>query len=735
MVDRLAAALRPDAPATSLAGVSSARAAALSRLGVHTVRDLLTHFPHRYIDMSSLQSIASAPIGRPATIVARVHEVTIKRPKPHFELAEVTLVDGTGTLIATFFRQPWLAKTLASGTRISVAGTVEFNYGFKRMTMPFLDRLDADDDLTAGRIVPVHRTTEGIGAAQMRRIVASALSACAGAYDPLPHDLRMRYRLMSKSSALRAIHFPSSSSERVQARRRLAYEEVLLLELHLMREEKRLEAGRQACVHVVGGACFNRLFSGLPFDLTSDQMLAIEEIRCDMASEKRMRRMLLGDVGTGKTIVAAFALAIAADSGAQALMMAPTDVLARQYAAQIGPLLEAAGVEWTLLTGSSSTEERSRAVADLASGYASVAFGTHALLEEGVECRKCSLAIVDEEQRFGVEQRERLASKGELPDFLSMTATPIPRTLALALYGSMSLSYLKEAPGGHGLRSTFVVGFRERGRAYDAALAACARGEQVYVVCPLVGKKPACDDATSRGKRGFEQDGDDEAFYIESDEDMRDDDPKAAQAEAAFLQAKTFSAYKVGLLHGRMKADEKRDVMDRFRAGEIDVLVSTTVIEVGVDVANATVMIVEDAERFGLAQLHQLRGRVGRGELPAQVYLVAATSDEQARERLDAMERIDDGFELAEFDLAHRREGDILGNRQHGAGALKLVNVVRDGALVEAAHADAARMVAADIEGETPEMRILYHEADVMFAQCESVRDRGSAKHKAPVRR
>lgn len=717
MVDRLAAALRPDSPATSLAGVSSARAAALARLGVRTVRDLLAHFPHRYIDMSSLQSIASAPIGRPATVVARVHEVTIKRPKPHFELAEVTLVDGTGTLIATFFRQPWLAKTLAAGTRVSVAGTVEFNYGFKRMTMPFLDKLDADDDLTAGKIVPVHRTTEGIGAAQMRRLVRAALAACAGAYDPLPCDVRLRYRLMSRFCALRAVHFPASATERAQARRRLAYEEVLLLELHLMREERRLLSGRTPCSHATGGECFERLFASLPFELTSDQMLAIEEVRCDMAASKRMNRMLLGDVGTGKTVVAAFAIAIAADSGSQALMMAPTDVLARQYAVQIGPMLDAAGVTWTLVTGSNSPEERARAVEGLATGRISAAFGTHALLEDDVACCRCTLVVVDEEQRFGVEQRERLMRKGELPDFLSMTATPIPRSLALALYGSMSLSYLRQAPGNRGARTTTVVGFRERGRAYDAALAACERGEQAYVVCPLVGKKPVRDKTGPHGGRMSEEDADEAFVYIESDDDMCDDDPKAAEAEAAFLQAKTFSAYTVGLLHGRMKADAKRDVMERFRAGEIDVLVSTTVIEVGVDVANATVMIVEDAERFGLSQLHQLRGRVGRGSLPAHVYLVAATSDEAALERLAAMERTDDGFELAEFDLAHRREGDILGNRQHGAGTLKLVDVVHDGALIEAAHADAARMLDADAEGKTPEMRILYREADALFTR------------------
>ncbi|MDO4443388.1 MAG: ATP-dependent DNA helicase RecG [Slackia sp.] len=718
MIDRLAAALRPESPVTDVAGVSSARAAALSRLGVRSVRDLLTHYPHRYIDMSSVQSIASAPIGRPATVVARVHEVTIKRPKPHFELAEVTLVDGTGTLVATFFRQSWLAKTLPAGTRVSVAGDVEFNYGFKRMTMPFLDKLD-DDAPVAGKVVPVHRATEGLPAGQVRTLIGNALASCAGMHDPLPHELRMRYRLMSRSCALRAIHFPRSAAERRQARRRLAYEEVLLLELHMMRRQAKADAAAPAFAHVSGGPCFDRLFASLPFELTSDQMLAIEEVRADMASPRRMNRMLLGDVGTGKTMVAAFALTLASDSGTQALMMAPTDVLARQYAAQIGPMLDAAGVTWTLVTGSASASERAEAAAALGSGAASVAFGTHALLENDVACRACTLVIVDEEQRFGVDQRDRLIAKGVNPDFLSMTATPIPRTLALALYGSLSLSYLRETPGNRGKRSTSVVGFRERGRAYDAALAACERGEQVYVVCPLVGEKPASDDASSRKRRSSHSDADEEqpVVCIESDADMRGDNLKAAEAEAAFLQAKTFSAYTVGLLHGRMKGDEKRAVMERFRSGEIDVLVSTTVIEVGVDVGNATVMIVEDAERFGLSQLHQLRGRVGRSEKPGEVYLVAATSDEHAVERLKAMERIDDGFELAEFDLSLRREGDILGNRQHGASSLKLVNVTRDAALIEAAHADAQRVIAADPEGEHAETRLLYREADVAFAR------------------
>ena len=713
MTDRLAATLAFDAPVASVAGVSSARAAALSSLGIKTVRDLLTHYPRRYLDMSRLTTIADARIGENATIVATVHEAVVKRPKPKLDLTEVTLVDGTGTLIATFFRQPWLAKTLTPGTRVSVAGEVEFNYGFKRMTVPFLDKLDADE-AAQGRVIPVHGASEKVPAGQMRRLIANALDATASSYDPLPLSLRAKYRLFSRDAALHAVHFPASMQEAAQARRRLAYEEVLLLELHLMRESLRESQGAPARPHVIDGACLDALRSALPFALTDDQKLAIDDILGRMAAPARMEHMLLGDVGTGKTIVAAHALAAAVDSGSQALMMGPTEVLANQYASSLGPLLDGAGISWALLTGSTPQAQRDEILEGLASGAISVAFGTHALLEGSVTCKDCSLVVIDEEQRFGVDQRTTLAEKGRGADVLLMTATPIPRSLALALYGSMTLSYLRQIPFDRPPRTTRVLGFRERGRAYDAALAACERGEQAYVVCPLVGEKKPADDAKAKGAR--HTDDDTVEPYIESDADMVGANAKAAEAEAAFLQAKTFSAYNVGLLHGRMKADEKRHVMDEFRAGSIDVLVSTTVIEVGVDVPRATVMIVEDADRFGLSQLHQLRGRVGRGQLPGEVYLIAATSNEEALARLAAMERTDDGFELAEYDLSLRREGDILGNRQHGASALKLINVVRDAAVIEAAHADALACMQHDPDGASDEMRALYHEADALFA-------------------
>ncbi len=713
MTDRFAATLRLDAPVASIAGVSSARAAALSSMGIHTVRDLVTHYPRRYLDMSRLTTIAAARIGESATIVATVHEAQVKRPKPKLDLTEVTLVDGTGTLIATFFRQPWLAKTLAPGTRVSVAGQVEFNYGFKRMTVPFLDRLD-DDEVAQGRVIPIHRASERIPAGQMRRLVDNALQAATPAYDPLPLALRVRYRLFSRNAALHAVHFPASMEQAAQARRRLAYEEVLLLELHLMRESLLQSQSAPAHAHVTDGPALSALKDALPFSLTDDQRAAVSDILERMKAPSRMQHMLLGDVGTGKTIVAAHALAAAADTGTQALMMGPTEVLANQYASSLGPLLDAAGVSWTLITGSTPPSEREAALAGLASGETAVAFGTHALLEDSVVCRCCSLVVVDEEQRFGVDQRQRLAEKGPGADVLLMTATPIPRSLALALYGSMTLSYLRQVPFDRPPRTTRVLGFRERGRAYDAALAACKRGEQVYVVCPLVGEKKPAEEKRKKGRGAPEEEPD--TRYIESDADMVGDNAKAAEAEAAFLQAKTFSAYKVGLLHGRMKPEEKRHTMEEFRAGDIDVLVSTTVIEVGVDVPRATVMIVEDADRFGLSQLHQLRGRVGRGALAGEVYLIASTSNDEALARLSAMEKTDDGFELAEYDLSLRREGDILGNRQHGASALKLVNVVRDAAVIEAAHDDARAIVDDDPAGERDWVRALYHESDAMFA-------------------
>lgn len=711
MTDRLAATLALDEPVTRVSGVSPARAGALSKLGVKSVRNLVTHYPRRYVDLSCRLRVAEAHIGQSCTVQGVIHKVELKRPRPNLSLVEITVVDETGALMVTCFRQPWLKDQLKPQMPVAVAGKVEFNYGFKRMTNPYLEVLEAGAQ-AHGMIIPVHPACEKISPAWMRRLVGNALDLVAGAFDPLPLELRIRYRLMSRNLALRCIHFPHAADEAAQARRRLVYEELLLLELMLMSEARGRESGRVPVAHAVDGPCCAAVEAVLPFTLTGEQAAARDEILAHMAKPQVMNHMLLGDVGTGKTAVAAFALASVADTGTQAALLAPTEVLARQHAESLGGVFDSVGVSWGLLTGSTPASQRQALLADLASGELSVLIGTHAILEDDVAFRDLSLAVIDEQQRFGVEQRNSLLSKGEAPDALLLTATPIPRTLALAVYGDMTLSYIKHRPHALAKRETRVVHKSDQGIAYDAAREALSRGEQVYVVCPLIGQDGDARDVRGGGRARAV---DEEAFEyaaisIESDADLAGDDVAAASKEAEFLQASVFADWQVELLHGRMKSDEKEQVMERFRANQTQVLVATTVIEVGVDVPNATVMIVQDADRFGLSQLHQLRGRVGRGEASAQVFLVSTSKAPSSIDRLRAMEKTDDGFELARYDLSLRREGDILGNRQHGASVLKLVNIVRDSKIIEAAHADAAAILASDPELESPANQALATE-------------------------
>ncbi|MDO4183450.1 MAG: ATP-dependent DNA helicase RecG [Coriobacteriia bacterium] len=718
--DRLSASLCLEDPASTVKQVSPTRAAALAKLGVFTVRDLVTHFPRRYLDLSETQTVAGAVIGNSYTIAGQVHAVKLKRPNVRMVLTEITLVDNTGTLIITCFRQPWLADQLKAGDVIAVAGKVEFDYGFKRMVNPFVEKLEDGTGLSAGRIIPVHPACEKISAAWMRRIVGNALEHCQGLYDPLPLDLRLRYRFMSRQCALRSVHFPQSMAEAQEARRRLAYEELLLLELRLMDEAAQRSRGKLPVVHKIDGQRMRALAATVPFTLTEDQAKAKEEVLGVLSANRCANHLVLGDVGTGKTIVAAFAAAAAADTGGQALFMAPTEVLARQHGATLGPLFDAAGITYEVLTGSTPADQRVGIIERVAAGTVDVLIGTHALLEPDVAPRACTLVIIDEQQRFGVDQRQTLLDKGTNPDALYLTATPIPRTLALALYGNLTLSYLSQKPHATTQRTTTLLHKSQQGKAFDAAKAALAAGRQVYVVCPLVGLDTQARDAKA-GKRKRAEDEEDayafEGISIESDDDFDADNLSAATAEAEFLQTKVFPDYRVELLHGKLSSAEKQQVMGRFHSGETQVLVATTVIEVGVDVPNATVMIIQDADRFGLSQLHQLRGRVGRGTHSAQVFLISASQKDTALERLRAMETTDDGFKLASFDLSLRREGDILGNRQHGASALKLVNVVRDGALIEAAQKDARAIMEADPALEAPEHAALAREMRLTFSQ------------------
>ncbi len=720
-IDRLAATLAFDAPVTSVRMVSPKRAQALRKLDISTVRDLVTNYPRRYIDMSHVETVAHARIGEQCTIKAQVHEVKLKRPKPRLVLAEVTLTDPTGVLIVTAFRQPWLADQLKSGMVVAVSGKVEFNYGYKRMTNPYIETLEGLGEDFHGLIIPVHPSTGAIKQGMMRRLVLNALEEIAGVIDPLPLSLRAKYRLMSRNNALSCIHFPHAMNEQAQARRRLAYEEVLLLELMLMREGQSRSDGRTPTAHVVNGPRMRALEAAVPFTLTDEQARARDEILERLAADKAANHMLLGDVGTGKTIVSAFALAAVADTGTQAAFMAPTELLARQHAASLGPLLEQAGLTWGILTGSTASLERAELLQGAASGALDVLFGTHALLEDDVLFEHLTLAVIDEQQRFGVDQRAALLGKGECPDALFLTATPIPRTLALALFGNLSLSYIKQRPRNTAPRKTLVHTLGDKGKAYDAAKEALARGEQVYVVCPLVGEKRAESSAEARSKNEDEDLYEFASIAIEDERDMSGGNVTAAETEAQFLQSKVFVDARVGLVHGKLSGTDKQQVMNDFRAGDIGVLVATTVIEVGVDVPNATVMIVEDADRFGLSQLHQLRGRVGRGDKPGEVHLISGTKSDVALTRLAAMERTEDGFELASYDLSLRREGDILGNRQHGASLLKLVNIVRDGGLIEAAHADAEAILAEDPRLESEQYTARAREARVVYRAHEEL--------------
>lgn len=676
--------------------VSGAREEALRRLGIESVGDLLCHIPRRYLDFTHAVTIESAPIGSVSTIVGTVDRVSEKRPRPRLVITEVFLVDETGVLQVAFFKQPWLSRDIKRGDRLAVMGKVEFAYGFKQMSAPLFERLDAN---RAAGIVPVHPVSEGISVAWMRRIASVAIGFSLGAPDPLPAPLRARRRLMSSSMSLRAIHFPTSMGERELARRRLAYEETLVLQLGLrLRNDSNL-LGVPAVGHTPGGHVA-ALRSALPFRLSEEQDAAVAQILRDMRDGGRiMNRLLLGDVGTGKTAVASFALACVADTGTQACVMAPTGILAQQYAVKVAPVLEGIGVSCALLTGATPAVERARLLERLAAGDIDVLFGTHAVLTEDVVFPHLSLVVIDEQHRFGVGQRNVLRAKGPGADLLVMSATPIPRTLALSLYGDLDSSVIRHRPVPGAGVTTRVLNEENRDIAYGAIREAIGAGQRAYVVCPLVADRDDSDELEDVPAPG--QDGAPRAPL------------HSVEGELAHLEV-VFPEACVAALHGRMSAVEKDATIEAFRQGAIDILVSTTVVEVGVDVPEATVMLIENGERFGLATLHQLRGRVGRGARAGTCYVIAQGAGRARRktpsmERLEALEATSDGFELAEMDLRLRHEGEILGLRQHGAMSLRFVDLDADTDIIESAHDDAIEILAHEATLSAPALMPLRH--------------------------
>lgn len=668
--------------AAHLRFVSKSRLEAFDRMGMGTIHDVLLHVPREYQDFTHVVEVSHADVGDSVTLICKVDKVTLKRPRPRMSIVEVSVTDGTGVLMATFFKQPWVADKVHVGDTVALSGKVTFAFGFKQMNSPFMEVLETEaENVGYARVLPMYALSEGVSIAWMRRIMSGAVADHADVCDFLPVDLVFRHRLMTFARALRTIHFPEDLAEAGVARRRLTYDELICLQLALLGRQRIELSGIEPCAHVTDGPRKEALERALPFSLTSEQRAAVDEILSDMAEPHVMSRLLLGDVGTGKTAVAAVALGAVADTGSQAAVMAPTSVLANQYATKLGPLLDAAGIRWALVTGATAPDERSRVSQGVADGTICVVFGTTAILSDDMAFNRLTLVVVDEQHRFGVDQRAALRRKGAGADLLTMTATPIPRTLALSFYGDVACSRLTHRPNPGAGVETHLITPENVDIAYGAIREAVEAGHQAYVVCPLV------DDADD----GSELDD------VPVEETSGSEHPHAAVPTAEHLSKGALRGLRVEALTGRMSTPEKDDVMTRFRAGEIDVLVSTTVIEVGVDVPAATVMLVWDSDRFGLATLHQLRGRVGRGDVSGVVYLEStAKRGSTARRRLAALEKTSDGLELAELDLRLRHEGQVLGYRQHGGATLHLVDLESDVDLIEWAHEDALEIMDAD---------------------------------------
>src|SRR4051812_21327616 len=659
-------------------------------MGIETVLDLLEHYPRRYLDRTERAEIHELAIGDEATIDGQVQSMRGHRTRDGKRvIVNGKIYDGTGLLEIVFFNQAWRERQLQPGTQVSVFGKVESYRGKRQMTNPVVDVLadpDANSDVT-GTIVPVYPQSgkAEVHTWQLRRAVASCLqrTEARGFADPLDGALRAEHELVDRGRAYRDIHRPATMGDKQLAAQRLKFDEFLRMQLALVARKRALAAEATGIVHAVDGELVPAFHAALPFPLTGDQAAAIAQIADDMAKPAPMHRLLQGEVGSGKTVVALTALLMAVQGGYQGAFMAPTEVLAEQHeltmrallgelsVVEEGSLLGERPVSVALLTNRTPAAERRRMAEGLRAGTIDILVGTHALIYGGVEFAQLGLAVIDEQHRFGVEQRDLLRAKGDSPDVLVMTATPIPRTAAMLIYGDLDKSELRELPAGRSPITTEVVGpgDLERVVVYERVRTEIAAGRQAYVVCPLV-----------EGSEKLEA--------------------RAATEELERLRAEELAGLRIDLLHGQMAAADKEAAMAAFRAGHTDVLVATTVIEVGVDVPNATVMVIEDADRFGLLQLHQLRGRIGRGAHASYCYLLAAPSTPEGEARMTAMVESGDGFELAERDLAIRGAGEVFGERQAGWTDLKLGRLPQDEPIVFEAREVAEQILDADAELE-----------------------------------
>ena len=664
-------------------GIGEARAAALEKLGITTLGDLIAYFPRGYEDRTQVRPIRELTAGESVCVRGMVAaDLTAYRISGGRTIAKTRVVDDSGSLDLVFFNMEHRRDALHQGDVCVFFGKVEDNLRRKQMINPLFEP-EGRQQVT-GRIMPIYPLTAGVTQGLMARAARQGLDACRELLpDVLPDEVRQAHKLCYVNYAYENIHFPASPEALEVARRRLVFEELFLLTcgLQLLRQRRRDVAG-PACRRMSMEPFYRRL----PFALTGAQRRAIADAVEDMVSGKPMNRLCQGDVGSGKTMVAAACIWFAVESGWQTALMAPTEILARQHYQGLAPLLARFSIRCALLTGSTRAKERREILAGLADGSIDLCIGTHALLTEDVQYRKLGLVVTDEQHRFGVNQRAALSQKAEDPHMLVLSATPIPRTLALVIYGDLDVSVIDELPPGRQKVDTFALGesYRPRVQAFIRKLAAV--GQQIFIVCPLVGEA-----------------------------DQIPDERKAVTAYARQLQEQVFPDLRVAVLHGKMKPREKEKVMAAFAAGESDILVSTTVVEVGVDVPNATCMVVENADRFGLSQLHQLRGRVGRGKAKSYCILLSDSQNEETRARLKVMTQTNDGFRISQEDLRLRGPGDFFGQRQHGLPAMKIADLSCDMRLLDEAQTAARQLMERDPELTDPAHRPLRRRIRQLF--------------------
>jgi len=658
--------LQLNSPVKFLKGVGPRRAEALQRLGIRTVGDLLYHVPHRYLDATTVTPLARAAIGQDVTCVGRVVSTGVLPTRRGLRVFRAVLKDDSGLLECAWPGRPFLERQIKKGQLLLVTGPVRYYHGKQLVPREFIvlaEPGEGEGTGDSGLVLPVYPATEGLTHRQIRALVQQHLDALLPLVsDPHPPAFRAAHNLIELRPALELMHRPKKVEDAELGRRRLAFDELFDQQLVQARARHLAKRSRAGIRFTLKRELTTRLKEHLPFELTGDQRHAVREITDDMTAPLRMHRLLMGDVGTGKTVVALFAMLLAAENDYQAAIMAPTELLAEQHGTTLTRLLEPLAIRPELLLGRMSAAEKSAVRERIASGAPRIVVGTHALIQESVTFRKLGLAVIDEQHRFGVEQRAALVEKGDAPDVLLLTATPIPRSLALTLYGDLDVTQLRERPPGRGTVKTALRTDAARSKIYEFIRSECAAGRQAYVIYPVI-------DESERA------------------------DLKAATTMAEKL-AKTFAEFRVGLVHGKMKAEERDATMRAFRDNEAQILVATTVIEVGIDVANATVMLIEHAERFGLAQLHQLRGRVGRGA--AASHCILLSDSPEAAPRLQAFCETTDGFKIAELDLHERGMGELAGARQSGGVPLRYANLETDLPLLDAARTAAAAMIATD---------------------------------------